>query len=123
MWYKFSTQQTPGHPTIFNLTFSTVIFFILAVAYLVGGGIMLTISLRQVQIKATYSDVEPLEPLTDEDRARVMQGQSALQLLAKPYVPLQSAVKLCSLSWICAGDCSATALGKARVMKIRHPAA
>lgn len=77
IWYLFSTQQIKGHPTIFNLMFSIVIFCLLSIAYLIGGGILLTISLRQVQIKATYSDVGPLAALSDQQRSLVMQGNSA----------------------------------------------
>ena len=77
LWYSFATQQIAGHPTIFNLLYSVSIFFLLSLAFLIGGGVLLTVSLQQVQIKATYSAVGKLAPLTDAQRSTVLQGGSA----------------------------------------------
>jgi hypothetical protein len=78
LWRDFSTQRIKGHPTIFNMIFSVSIFFVMSVSFLIGGGVLLTVSLRQVQIKATYNDVDKLAPLTNAEREKVMQGLSAI---------------------------------------------
>ena len=77
VWYNFSTQQTAGHATIFNLMFSLSVFFLLALSFLIGGGVLLTISLRQVQIKATYSDVGMLADMSDGRRASLLRDIGA----------------------------------------------
>jgi hypothetical protein len=80
LWQDFSTQRIKGHPTIFKLLFSVSIFFVMSVVFLIGGGVLLNISLRQVQIKATYSDVDKLAPLTNAERDKVLQGIRAIFL-------------------------------------------
>jgi hypothetical protein len=81
IWDTFATQRTAGHLTIFNLAFSISIFCLMSIAFLVGGCILLTISLRQVQIKATYSDVGKLANLTNKERSIVLQGGSTPSFL------------------------------------------
>lgn len=44
--------------------------------FLVGGGFFLSFSLKQVQIRVTYSDASPLKQFTNEQRSLLMQGQS-----------------------------------------------
>jgi hypothetical protein len=44
-------------------------------AFLVGGGILLTYSLAQVQIRVVYSDLAPLDNLTNAQRSLIMQGR------------------------------------------------
>lgn len=46
-------------------------------AFLVGGGILLTYSLAQVQIRVIYSDIAPLDNLSNEQRSLIMQGLGA----------------------------------------------
>ena len=44
-------------------------------AFLVGGGILLTYSLAQVQIRVVYSDIVPLDNLSNEQRSLILQGR------------------------------------------------
>ena len=44
-------------------------------SFLVGGGILLTYSLAQVQIRVVYSDIVPLDNISNEQRSLIMQGR------------------------------------------------
>jgi hypothetical protein len=43
-------------------------------AFLVGGGVLLTYSLAQVQIRVVYSDLPPLHNLTNSERSALLQS-------------------------------------------------
>jgi hypothetical protein len=49
----------------------------MCIFFFIGGGVLLSMSLSQVQIRVTYSDVGELANLTNAERALVMQNKSA----------------------------------------------
>lgn len=77
IWNQLIHQETPGRRALFRLRFCVCFFLGLCIMFLVGGGFFLSFSLRQVQIRVTYSNAAPLAGLSNEERSMLLQGQSA----------------------------------------------
>jgi hypothetical protein len=79
-WQYFATQRIKGHTVSQDLRFSVATLAVLTIGLLVGGAILLAISLSQVEARVTYSDAGPLASLTAAQRAQVFQGESEFPL-------------------------------------------
>lgn len=86
-WYRFATQGFAGHNTVFSLHFAIYIFGVLAVLLLVGGAILLSESLKQVQVWARYDNEGPMAGISNAARQQKLLDEGSVNHVITLTVP------------------------------------
>eukprot|EP00892_Ulva_mutabilis_P006042 jgi/Ulvmu1/380/UM001_0387.1 len=90
LWFRMAHQQLPGRRALFRLRFCVCFFLVLTIMFLIGGGFFLSFSLKQVQIRVTYSGAAPLDQFSNDERSMLMQGQN----VSGQTLPVQSNIDI-----------------------------